>query len=223
MRQLNRDRYPSLRERDQNLTVSERLRKWFPNHFLIYLDNHYYLSTPRYNDFRSDFYIRHDVFNPRMSIVPDTTATFTENSIILRNNEIIPANGLTNHDFQDIKNQIAWLTVLFRTLGSPIPELMLTQHDQVDTWIIVNENNLRQKIILPSFAETITKLNQFYLGYTAYFQINEVIKMNSRLEFYGTLFLSDKANNQTDFVDVRFHTNRQNQIDLIMMFIYRDV
>ena len=223
MRELNRDRYPSIGQRDQNLTVRDRLSKWFPNHFVIFLDSYYYVSTPRFNDIKSDFYIRYNVFNPRMSIMPDTTATFTENAIVLRNNEIIPANGLTYNDFYDIKNQIAWLTVLFRSLGSPLPELMITQRDEVDTWVIVNENDLRQRVILPSFAETILKLNLFYEGYTSYFQMNEIVKMNNRLEFYGTLFLKDRASSQTDFVDVRFHTNRQNQIDLIMFFIYRDV
>ena|GEM_PF-2653522 len=223
MLQLRRHSYHSLEQRDHGLLLRERLNKWFPNHFVIYLDNHYYLSTPRYNDIRSDFYIKYNVFNPRMTVVPDTSATFTDDSIILRNNEIIPASGLTHKDFYDIKNQISWLTVLFRTLGSPVPELMLSYHDEVDTYVIVNEYNLRQKVILPSFAETIKKLNQFYEGYTAYFQMNEIVKMNSRLEFYGTVFLRDIANNRTDFIDVRFHTNRQNQIDLVMFFIYRDI
>ena len=223
MFQLKRDTYQSLRDRNQNIPLQQRLNLWFPNHFVIFLDGHYYLSTPRYNDIRSDFYIKYNIFNPGMAVIPDTTATFTPDAVILRNRETIPASGLTENEFYDIKNQLAWLTVLFRTLGSPVPELMLSQNDEVETYVIVNEYDTRQMVILPSFAETIKKLNQFYEGYTAYFRINEIIKMNNRLEFYGTMFLRDIQNNRTDFVDVRFHTNRQNQIDLVMFFIYRNV
>ena len=223
MNQLRSYNTPNPSYRDSNLSLRERLTNWFPNHFVIYIDNHYYLSTPRVNDIRSDFYIKYNVFSNRNSVIPDTTAYFTEDYIRFRNNETIPANGLSNNDFYDIKNQLAWLTVLFRAVGSPLPDVMLTTYDEVETYVIVNEYNLRQKVILPSFTETMKKLNHFYQGYTSYFQMNEIIKINNRIEFYGTMFLKNHASNDTDFVDVRFHTNRQNQIDLIMFFIYRNI
>ena len=223
MPQLRHHATPSITHKDQNLSVREQLNKWFPNHFVIFLDNHYYLSTPRHRDIRSDFYVKYDIFNPRMTITPDTTAIYTENAITLRTNEVIPVNGLSNNDIQDIKNQIAWLTVLFRSLGTPVPELMLSFYDEVETYVIVNELNLRQKVILPSFTETMKKLNHFYQGYTSYFQMNEIIKINSRIEFYGTMYLWNNSSKKTDFMDVRFHTNRQTEIDLIMFFIYRDI
>ena len=223
MRQLRDDSPVFVRERDHNMLLRDRLDSWFPNHFVIYLDNGYYLSTPSYNEVRSDFYVRQSIYSPYMAVIPDTSATFDESSIILKNKEVIPANGLSADDFYDIKNTIAWLTILFRTHGSPVPDIMLGGYDEVETYVIVNEQSLRQKIIMPSFTETIKKLNQFYQGYTSYFRMNEIVKMNSRIEFYGTVFIRDLSTRKTDFMDVRFHTNRQNQIDLIMFFIYRDV
>jgi len=221
--QLQRIHYQSLRERDQNLTLTERLDRWFPRHFRLILDGKFFLTTPYFQDFRSDFiiefepFVRGDVFNI------DTTATYTENEIILRTGEVIPAHNLTEQDFVDIKSKLSWLTTMFRTLGTPVPELMITVNDEVETWVIVNEDSLRQKVILPSFADTVRRLNSFYAGNMSYFRFNEIRKINDRLEFFGHIMVRDEANDVTDFIDIRFHTNRQNEINLVMLFIYREV
>jgi len=222
-RQLNRGLFDSIRNRDQNLPLVERLDRWFPHHQKIVMGDAFYLTTPYFRDFRSDFFVQYEPFYRRIAVIPDTTAFFSEKEIVLSTGEVIPAFNLTHEDFLDVKNQIAWLTVLFRTLGTPMPELMIERRDDIETYVIVNEDSLRQKVILPSFAETIKKLNQFYDGNVSYFQFNEVIKSNSRLEFFGHLFIRDVENETVDFIDVRFHTNRQNEINLVMFFIYRKV
>jgi hypothetical protein len=201
----------------------ERLDRWFPYHSKLVLGEHYYLTAPYYRGLRADFFVRYDPFSRNVFVEVDTSAIFTDNAIILRTGEVIPAHNLSHDDFIDMKNQIAWLTVLFRTLGTPIPEIMLGNYDEVETYVIVNEDSVRQKIILHSFKETIKKLNTFYEGSITYFNFNEIVKSNGRIEFFGTLFVRDKVNDVVDFVDVRFHTSRQNQINLIMFFIYRDI
>lgn len=222
-RHLNRTFYSSIRLKDEKLPLTNKLDKWFPYHQRIIIDNSYYLTKPYFNDIRADFFIKYDEYSHRASVIPDTSCVFTDSTIVLKNNEIIPASNLSVKDFIEIKNQISWLTVLFRTLGTPIPELMLGNYDDVDTFVIIYEDSLKQKVILPSFTETIKKLNHFYEGKTTYFKFNEVKKINSRLEFFGTVFIKDIENDITDFIDVRFHTNRLNEIDLVMFFIYRNV
>jgi hypothetical protein len=201
----------------------ERLDRWFPRHTRLVLDGMFYMTTPYYRDFRSDFFVEYEPFARGREFNVDTSATHTEDTIVLNTGEIIPAFNLTEQDFMDIKNRLVWLTTLIRTLGTPVPELMLTNTDEVETWVIVNENSLRQKVIMPSFADTVRRMNVFYSGNIAYFKFNEIRKINGRLEFFGHVMIRDIANDKTDFVDIRFHTNRQNEINLVMLFIYRDV
>jgi len=222
-RQLQHVHYQSMRTRDQNLTLTERLQKWFPRHFRLIIGDNFFLTTPYFGDFRSDFFIRYEPFTRGLVINVDTSATHNENEIILKTGEVIPAFNLTEQDFFDIKNQLAWLTTMFRTLGTPVPELMFTGYDEVETWVIVNEDSLRQKVIMPTFTDTVKRLNSFYSGNLSYFRFNEIRKHNGRLEFFGHIMIRDLAKNTTDFIDIRFHTNRQNEINLVMLFIYRDV
>ena len=223
IKELRKNHYPSLRFKDQRLTLKEKLQKWFPKHQIINVDKNYYLTTPYFRHKRSDFVIKNDVISRRSSVIPDTTCTFTDSTIVLNTTEIIPAFNLTQDDFRQIKNQLAWLTVLFRTLGTPIPELMLGNFDEVDTYVIINKGEVKERIIMPSFTETVKKLNNFYENKQVYFEFAEVKKINSRLEFFGSMFVRDSQANKTDFIEIRFHTNRLNEIDLVMFIIHKNV
>jgi hypothetical protein len=198
-----------------------RLDKWFPHHIKMIFGDTYYLTSPYYNGLRSDFYLKFNPNNPLQYIIPDTSATHTDSTIVFRTGEVIRAVNLTEKDYRDIAGQMAWLTALFRTLGTPVPEVMLGNYDAVETWVIVYEDGKKEMIIMPTFTETIQRLSLFYHGFTPYFKFSEVRKSNSRLEFFGTLYVRDRRDDVSDFIDVRFHTNRQNEIDLVMFFIYR--
>jgi hypothetical protein len=211
------------KKRDENLTLREKLDKWFPKHQKLQLGNSYYLTTHYYKDLRADFYVKNPGNMRRATVVPDTTFTFTENSLILKTNEVIPAVNLLPTDFREIGPQVAWLNVLFRTLGTPVPDYIMGGSDEIETWIIIYENEQKERVILPSFTETMRKLNKFYDGATAYFNFSEIRKSNGRLEFFGSFFMRNLKTQKTDFIDVRFHTNRANEINLVMFFIYRDV
>jgi hypothetical protein len=216
---------PSIKRQkdDEFLTMREKLVRWFPHHQTLSIGDNYYLTTPYFNDMRGDFHLKYDPYNARTNIVADTTTTFRDGHIILKNNERIPTKGLSSRDYADIGHQIAWFNVLFRSLGTPVPELMLGNYDDIETWVIVYEEGKKHRVILPSVTETIRKLNVFYEGRISYFKFKEAIKKNSRIEFYGTFFIRDNEINNTDFIDVRFHTDRNNEIDLIMFFVYRGV
>jgi hypothetical protein len=222
-RQLRTAPLQRVDQRDANLTQRQRLDRWFPHHMKLIMGGQMYLTTPYHRGFRSDFFVGDFPFLSRDPINPIITSTFTDTTIVLQTGEVIPATDLLEQDFIDIKDQIAKLTIMFRSLGTPLPDQMIRGIDNIETFVIVNENGSREKVIFPSFAETVRRLNSFYQGYTSFFQFTEVIKMNSRLEFYGTFFIRNNRTHSTDFIDVRFHTNRRNEINLVMFFIYRDV
>lgn len=223
MREMYKTYYPSIRLKDQRLTLREKLQKWFPKHQIISIDKKYYLTSPYFRDLRADFFIKNDVVSRRTSVIPDTTATFSDSTIVLNTGESIPAFNLDHKDFREIKNQIAWLNVLFRTIGTPIPELMLGNFDEVETYVIIYNNNNREMVIMPSFTETVKKINYYYENHLVYFEFEEVKKVNSRLEFNGKMFIRNTSKNLTDFIEVRFHTNRLNEIDLAMFIIHKNI
>jgi hypothetical protein len=220
-RQLNHLRYDSKRERDLHLPFTMRLDKWLPNHSRLSLGGSYYLTTPYYFGFSGDFYLRFNPMNPRAYVTPDMRATAIEDGIQFRTGEVIRAKHLYPEDVDDIKDQLGYLLVLFRSLGTPIPELILGSRDDIETWVIVYEDDVKHRVIFPSFYDSVIALNDYYQDYIPYFQIDEVRKMNSRLEFFGKLLALNTKNQTTDFIDVRFSTNRQNEIHLVMFFIYR--
>jgi hypothetical protein len=198
-----------------------RLDKWFPHHSKLSLGGSYYLTTPYYFDFSGDLYIRFNPMNPRAFVTPDMRASAIENGIQFRTGEVIRTRHLDDQDVLDIMDQLGYLLVLFRSLGTPIPELILGSRDDIETWVIVYEDGVKHRVIFPSFYDSIIAINDYYQGYIPYFQIDEVRKMNSRLEFFGKLLVHNQKNQTTDFMDVRFSTNRQNEIHLVMFFIYR--
>ena len=216
--QLNLYNNDSLRSRDTQLPLTMRLDKWFPHHSKLFLGGSYYLTTPYFHGFRGDFYVK--LSNGR--IVPDFGCEFTGDAITFKNGESLKAVHLTEQDFHDISGQLALLKVIFRSLGTPLPEQVLWYDDDIESWVVIYENEKKERIIMPSFAETIRRMNLVYQGCVPYFRFNEIRKSNSRLEFFGTIFIRDMNNNTIDFIDVRFHTNRQNQIDLVMFFVYRN-
>ena len=223
LKKLQQSYNPYLRLKDQKLTLKEKLHKWFPKHQIINVDKNYYLTTQYFQDTRADFIIKNDVTSRRTSVIPDTVCSYTDSTIVLNTKEIIPAYNLSKTDFKEIKNQIAWLTVLFRTLGTPVPELMLGNYDEIETYVIINNQDSRDRIIMPSFTETIKKINYHYENQNAYFEFKEIKKINSRLEFFGNMFIKNADNNNVDYIDIRFHTNRLNEIDLVMFIIHQDI
>jgi len=216
--QLNNHFYEPLRNRDIHLPLSMRLDKWFPHHSKLFLGGGYYLTTPYFHTFRGDFYIRQS----QGRVIPDFGCEFTENAITFKNGEKMRAVNITEQDFHDIQSQLALIKVLFRSLGTPLPELMVWNDDDVESWVIIYENDKKDRVIMPSLAETIRRMNRVYQGSIPYFRYNEIRKSNSRLEFFGTLFVRNPNTDSVDYIDVRFHTNRKNEIDLVMFFIYRD-
>ena len=222
-RQLNWGLIPTIRYKDQSLSVHEQLDKWFPHHQKILIGYNYYLTTPYFQDIRADFYLEYHIENQKSTITADITATYTEDEIILKNSERIKASNLTEIDFLEIKSQLAWLNVVFRTLGTPIPEILYGEDDDIETWTIIYDEDKKERVILPSLKDTIKRLNSFYEGQLVYFKFNEVKKINSRIEFYGTFLIKDLVKSQTDFIDIRFHTDRWNEIDLVMLFVYRNI
>jgi len=219
--ELNQSSITSMRNLDDNLPFSMRIDKWFPYHSMIRMENSYYLTTQYFNGFRGDFNIKYDPYNPHTFIVPDTDCTFTENSIIFKNGEVVPAVNLTEQDFHDIAPQLAWLQVLFRSLGTPVPDLILGYNDEVENWVVIYEDGYKNLIMFPTFADAMRHISQFYQGYVPYFSFKDIHKSNGRLEFFATLLVRDRRNEVTDYVDVRFHTDIENVIDLVMFFIYR--
>jgi len=211
----------SMRDLDDNIPFSMRIDKWFPYHSMIRLENSYYLTTQYFNGFRGDFYIKYAPNNPNTYIVPDTDCTFTDDSIIFKNGEVIPAINLTETDFHTIAPQLAWLQVLFRSLGTPVTDLILGNSDDVENWVVIYEDGNKNLIMFPTFAEAMRRISEFYQGYISYFTFKDIHKANGRLEFFATLLVRDRHNEVTDYVDVRFHTDIDNVIDLVMFFIYR--
>jgi hypothetical protein len=214
--------YSRLSNRDNDLPFDMQLDKWFPHHSKLFFGNMIYLTTPYFLGARSDFYISRNPQNEFTVILRDTQYTHTDTELTMKTGEIIQLKYLSESDIFDIKPQIAWLTILFRSLGSPVPELMLGAIDDAESWLVIYENDEKNRLIFDSFHDCIRRINSFYEGYVSYFMIDEIRKMNGRLEFFGTLFMLDKLNDKMDFIDVRFHTNRDNVIDLTMFFIYRD-
>jgi len=214
-------RLKSLENADSEIPFSMQLDKWFPHHSKIRMGDGYYLTTPYFNGFRGDFFVKYDSKNPYTHIVPNTEVTFTDRNITFKNGEVIDAFDLTERDFHEIAGQLAWLQTLFRSLGSPIPDMILSDRDNVEHWVIIYEDGHKNLILYNTFSEAMKKISQFYQGYVPYFEYKWIRKSNNRLEFFATLLLRDIENEVTDFVDVRFHTNLENEIDLAMFFIYR--
>ena len=222
-RQLNWGLMPTIRYKDQNLSIHEQLDRWFPHHQKILIGYNYYLTTPYFQDIRADFYLEYHIEDRKSVIKADNTATYTEDAIIFKNNERIRATNLTEIDFLEIKSQLAWLNVIFRSLGTPLPEILYGEDDDIETWTIVYDEDKKERVILPSLKDTIKRLNSFYEGQLVYFKFNEVKKINSRVEYYGTFLIKDLINSQTDYIDIRFHTDRWNELDLVMLFVYRNI
>lgn len=222
-RQLEYGLKTTIKYKDKNLSFHDQLDKWFPKHQKLLFGYYYYLTVPYFNDIRADFYLEYTTDGKVTTIKADTIATYWENEIILKSNERIKATNLSEWDFISIKGRIAWLSVVFRTLGTPIPEMVFGEDDDIETWTVIYEDDVKERVILPTMKDTIKRLNAFYEGYEVYFQFNEVLKINSRLEFYGTFLLKNPKNSSVDFIDIRFHTDRYNEIDLIMLFIYRNI
>jgi len=219
--EMSHGRFISQKYADSNLPFSMQLDKWFPHHSKLKLGENYYLTTPYFNGYRGDFFIKYDSHNPNTFIVPNTEVTFTDSAITFKNGEVMPAANLTTRDFQDIAGQLAWLQTLFRSLGTPIPEMILSDNDQVEHWVIIYEDGKKDLILYKSFSEAMKKISQFYQGYVPYFAFKEIHKANNRLEFFATMLLRDIKNEVTDYVDMRFHTDLDNEIDLVMFFFYR--
>jgi len=222
-RQLEYALIPTIKFKDEKLSIHDKLNKWFPNHQKLLMGYYYYLTMPYYNDIRADFYLEYIIQDNKGLIKADTTAIFLDETIIFKNDERIKATGITEWDFLDIKSQLAWLNVLFRSLGTPVAELILGEEDEIEIWTIIYEDDKKERVLLPSLHSTIKRLNSFYENHLVYFKFNEVKKINSRLEFYGTFLIKDPKKEKTDFIDIRFHTDRWNEIDLIMLFIYRNI
>jgi len=219
--ELSRGRLISRDNEDNQIPFSMQLDKWFPHHSKIRMGDGYYLTTPYFNGLRGDFFVKYDSKNPYTYIVPNTEVTFTDRTITFKNGEVMQAYDLTERDFREIAGQLAWLQTLFRSLGSPIPDMILSDQDDVEHWVIIYEDGHKNLILYNTFSEAMKKISQFYQGYVPYFQYKWVRKTNNRLEFFATLLLRDMENEVTDYVDVRFHTNLENEIDLAMFFIYR--
>jgi len=220
---INNNDFQSIKNQGAELSFAERIKQWLPYHQKEIINEFNYFTTSEYQGFRGSFCLNNNENHLDPSYLANQFLVFHGDTITLFNEEVISAHNITSNDFNDLAQQIVFLNLLFRTLGTPIPEIIYEQTDNIQTWLITNEDNIRERRIFYSFEDAIWKLNYFYQGWKIYFRFLDIRKINSRIELIGTLYSVDPSSHKTDYMDIRLHTDRNNEIDLCMIFIYRDI
>lgn len=201
----------------EKLLTYDRLKAIFPNHLIVKMNQRYHLSMPKKELMNGDLIFNLDANKPFLKdalIKPDYIVFPTRDTMVYR--------WIQKDELDIITPQITTLLYSFKCLGTDFYPNIKFQTD-ADTYFIHYKNDVKTKKEYTAYRPVLDMFHQKWKRNQIYLRLNEAKKVNDYTEFTINLISINPKTKKKDFVDVRFHFNLKNEIDLVMFFYYEDI
>jgi len=202
--------------------VDDFLQGEFPNSTYEQDETISYIDSGMFNDiFHSSIFTQFKKSEDGTDIYPLNDYQIEGNNIQLPSGESIPTSGLNQQDMNIMGERLPHLVYEHRALGSKLLNFLLI-HADVPTTLVLNGAE-REIFDLPSYANLLLIISEYWQDYKVYFNMDEVTRVDGYIEMKGTLLGIPQNESKGDMAEVRFHLNKEFKLDLIMISLYIDV
>jgi len=181
------------------------------------IDDVYYIQRGSYHDVGGDVFVQNEQADDSVNILPFPDYEFKNNHLILPNNEKIDLSALDSEEIDKIAAALPQLVYLHRALGTKLVNFLMI-HDDVPTTLIVHSDK-RELYEIYSYANLLLMLSEYWEDYEVYFKLNEVKKVNGKIELVGYLIAANDTD-KYDMAEIWFCLDEDCRFDLIMMMLY---
>lgn len=200
-----------------NTDYISTFKSYFSSHQQMTFNNKIYFKTPVIDDMNANL-----VLVKNHKSIYDNSYSVYSNSIVYSSTDSISFNKLTSQEILAIAPQINQLIYMLKCLGTPHYELFL-RNDPITSFLIINENEKRINKSYESLQEALKALHTQWQARIIYLKLNPIIKKNNHLEFSISILSHEKKTDKKDFAEMKMHFNLDNQIDLAMITIFKDI
>jgi len=204
-------------EPQQKSLTYEYLKSIFPSHLILKLNRNFYLYLPKKNDFSANLVFGQETSSPFIKKWEKRDSYY-----VFFAQDSIYASRISIKDSEQIIPVINTLIYTFKCLGTPLYR-DLSYKSQAETWLIRNVDEKRTKEGFQDFRQVLDIFHKKWNGYNIYLKLNEIKKANGHIEFSLNIIAEKPFDKNKDFLDVRFHTDQDLNIDLVMFFLYENV
>ncbi len=202
--------------KDKLLTY-DRLKTVFPNHLIVKMNQQYHLSMPKKELMNGDLLFNLDANKPFIKDVQ-----IKPNYIVFPTKDTMNYRWIPKDELDAIIPQISTLLYSFKCLGTDFYPNIKFQTD-ADTYLIHYKDDKKTKKEYSAYRPVLDMFHQKWKKNQIYLRLNDAKKINDYTEFSINLISINPKTKKKDFVDIRFHFNLKNEIDLVMFFYYEDV
>ncbi|HOE91093.1 MAG TPA: hypothetical protein PLV22_03885 [Candidatus Cloacimonadota bacterium] len=202
--------------KNQNINYNY-LKSIFPSHLVLSLENKYYLFMPHQSDMSADLVFQQNSTKPFLN-----TWEMRNDYLVYPSKDSVSTAYLTNKEAAEMAPIINALLYKIKCIGTPL-FAKAEFNANAETWLIKRNEGGRTKEELPSLNVAFNMLNNKWKNRNIYLRIADLKKANGHLEFHFNVMALQRHDNTKDFLDIRFHADIDNKIDLVMLFLYEDI
>jgi hypothetical protein len=200
--------------------VEAFLKQQFPQSKLQKIDELFYLKRGTFMEFNGDIFVQKEIKEDCINILPYYDYQLKNSKLVLPNKEEIDVSDLNMEEIDAIGNSILQLIYSHRALGTKLINFLII-HDEVPTTLIVRSDE-RELYEIYSYANLLLMLSKYWQNSQVYFNLNEVKKVNGKIELVGYLVANDDSG-KYDMAEIWFRLDKDYKLDLIMMMLYQQL
>jgi len=204
-------------ESQHKVLTYEYLKSNFPSHLILKLNKKFYLYLPKKNDFNANLVFGQDAKKPFIEHYEKHNKI-----MVFQNADSIQYNRISEAEADYLAPVLNNLIYTVKCLGTPMYQRQNFRSD-AETWLIRNIDGSRTKAGFQDYRQVFEMLDKKWSGYNVYLKLNEFKKANGHIEFSMNLIAEKPFDKNKDFLDIRFHTDQNLNIDLVMFFWYENV
>jgi hypothetical protein len=176
---------------------------------------------PLYDMFGGNLRLRGNASGTGIVVKPDPSCTVDNGDFVLPGGERVDGGNLSPEDMAEIAPFLPGIVYEHRAIGTDVLH-HLVQPDGVQSTLVF-KGIQRELFDFPSYAQMLLVLNDWWKGRPVYCRLSGFRKINEHVEFHVEIAVPYPDSSRIDFADARFHLDKDNRIDLVMLFLHPDV
>lgn len=193
------------------------LKSIFPYHLVLSLEDKFYLYMPHMDGFNPDL-----VFAQKSNKYIVSNWNQVNDYIVFPAKDSINIARLYEDDLYILIPILNNLIYKIKCIGTPLFN-NVQFHSNADTWMIRNNGEQRIKEEIKRSNQAFNILNKQWKDHDIYVKLVDFKKVDGHIEFFINVIAEKRIDKTKDFCDIRFHTDLECEIDLIMFFLYENV